>query len=109
MKEEVPEIQFYSRTNSLLDSLPDFVKDPKNYDKIQRALLETLASKHSHSDLVKVAECKECSEKMLERRALMKKFGFKSAAQYMAWRKVHEEIKRRMPLDKYNQLVNEQS
>lgn len=90
-----------------LDSLPDWVKHPKNYMKIQKALLETLTCGKSHSDPVKMAECPKCTENMKARRALMRKFGFKDSKVYMEWRRRQEEIKRRVPLEMYNRLVNE--
>lgn len=81
-----------------LDGLPEFLKDPKNYKKVQKALLDTLSCGKLHSDPLQSMNCKKCTENMVKRRELMKKFGFKSAAQYMAWRKTHEEIRRMMPL-----------
>jgi hypothetical protein len=35
---------------------------------------------------------------MLDRRKLLKKLGFKNPSQYMAWKKIHTEIKERFPL-----------
>lgn len=89
-----------------LDGLPEYLKDPKNYHKIQKELLETMVCNKSHGEITDVFNCPKCTENMIVRRELMKKLGFKSPAQYMAWKKVHEEVKARMPLDKYNYLVN---
>jgi len=86
----------------LLASLPDHLKDPKNYEKIRRAVLDTLICPTTHSDVVKMAECPKCTENMLVRRKLLKELGFKSPAQYLAWQKVHETIKERVPFPKYN-------
>lgn len=102
---KIPDIAFASKTNPLLDMLPEFVKDPRNYLKIQKALLETLSCSKSHSDALEMAKCKKCTVNMQTRRALMKKFGFINAAQYMAWRRAHEFIKQRMPLDMYNRIL----
>lgn len=90
---------------NILDGLPEYVKHPKNYMKIQKALLETLSCGKSHGDPSEMIHCKKCAVNMVERRRLMKRFGFTSSAQYMAWRKTHEEIKKHMPLDKYNSLI----
>lgn len=87
-----------------LDGLPEFLKDPANYMKVQRALLETLTCGKSHSELLNMADCKKCKENMLIRRELMKRFGFKHPAMYMAWRKTHEYIKASVPLDEYNSM-----
>ena len=88
--------------NPLVASLPDFVKNPANFQKIQRALLDTFGG-HSHSEIAQFAACKKCSEGMMERRMLLKKLGFKNAAQYMEWRKIHENIITRVPLRKYDE------
>lgn len=101
-----PDIKFASKIDPLLAMLPDFVKDHKNYYKIQKALLETLSCRKSHSDPLDMAKCKKCTENMQVRRALLKKFGFVNSAQYMAWRRIHEEIKKRVPLDMYNRIVS---
>lgn len=90
-----------------LKNLPDWVKHPKNFEKIQRALLETLTCGKIHSDPAQQLHCSKCSENMLERRKLMKQFGFKDASMYMEWRKRHEDIKKMMPLDKYNKIISE--
>ncbi len=92
-----------------LDGLPEFLKDPKNYMPVQKALLNTLSCGKLHSDPLKASECAKCSENMLERRMLMKKFGFKGPEQYMAWRKTHEGIKESMPLDMYNRMVSDRT
>lgn len=92
------------RVNAL-DGLPEYLKDPKNYITVQKALLETMICGKSHSELKMVFECRKCTENMLIRKELMKKFGFKSPNQYMAWKKTHEDIKRRVPLDKYNSMI----
>jgi predicted RNA-binding Zn-ribbon protein involved in translation (DUF1610 family) len=81
----------YQRVNPL-DGLPEYLKDPENYYIVQKALLETLSCGKTHSDPVKMAECPKCTQNMITRRKLMKQMGFKSAAQYFAWRRVHEKI-----------------
>lgn len=102
---EQPDIDYQPLKPNVLDGLPAYLKDPKNYEPVQRKLLETLSCGKLHSDIVDIVECKKCTENMQERKALMKKLGFKSAAQYMAWRKTHEEIKNRVPLDMYNRMI----
>lgn len=80
-----------------LDRLPDYVKDPKNFMKIERALLETLACGKSHADPVEMSSCQKCTQNMLERRKLMHSFGFTTPAIYMAWKKVQTEIRAMTP------------
>jgi len=82
----------------LTDSLPDFLKDPANFLKVQQAIYKTIATKHSHGDVFEYAKCSACSRKMLERRHLLKSLGFKNPAQYMQWQKTHAEIRKRFPL-----------
>ena len=79
-------------------SMSKELKDPANFERIQRSIIETLQTTCSHNDVMEWAECPKCTDKMKERRALLKKLGFKNAGQYMAWRKVHEEIQARYPL-----------
>jgi len=80
-----------------LNRLPDYVKDPKNYMKIQKALLETLSCGKAHGDPHQMMVCAKCTENLRERNKLMQKFGFTSTAVYMAWRKAQEEIRRLTP------------
>lgn len=87
---------------SIVADLPDSVKDPKNFEKIQRALLETIRKcKKSHSDPHEMSLCKTCTEGMLERHALMGKFGFNSMKQYREWLKIMDIMinNKRVPLE----------
>lgn len=97
-KKELKDIHIAPKNNPILDGLSEYVKNPANYTEIKKKLLDTLATKCTHSDLLAYSACKSCTNKMLERRRLLKKLGFKSAAQYMAWQKVHEKIQERFPL-----------
>jgi hypothetical protein len=87
-----------SKTHPLIAGLPEHLKDPRNYEKVQRAVLEAFAGKHSHGEITEWAGCADCQKRFAERRHVLKSFGFKNAAQYMAWRAIHEAIKERMPL-----------
>ncbi len=98
-----PKITYKLPVSVFLKDLPDYVKDHANYMKIEKALLDTLTGcRKSHSEVVEMSKCKKCTENMLVRRALMKTFGFKTPAVYMAWKKVHHKITKLMPLRKYN-------
>lgn len=79
-----------------LAHLPDYVKDPANYDKIRAALLECLASPHSHSDMEEWSKCVDCMVKVEEQKQMMKKFGFTTPSVYKKWQKTHETIKRKL-------------
>lgn len=82
----------------LLKVLPDYLKDHANFPKIQKLIIESFAGKHSHGEVVEWAKCPDCQRRFANRHDLLKKLGFSSSAQYMAWVKVHTVIKNRMKL-----------
>ena len=93
----------YKQPVSPLKQLPDFVKDPANYRKIELALLDTLTGcRKSHSDITETSKCLKCTRNMKERRLLMKTFGFKTYGVYLQWKKTHIKIKELQRLPKYN-------
>ena len=104
-KEQAKKLPNYKTINPL-GHLSDYVKDPRNKMRIERALLETLSCKKSHSGPLEMMDCLTCQDNAKERRLLMAKFGFRSPAELMAWRKTHQDIKDRMPLDMYNRMIN---
>lgn len=93
------------KPHPLIASLPAHLKDPENFDKFQKLIYESLASKHSHGDIMEWGSCASCQKRFCERGAVLKKIGFKSAAQYMVWKRTHEMIKslKRNPLAKYDE------
>lgn len=101
-----PDISLKKLPNPLLVGLPKHLKDPENYIKVQKALLETLAGRHSHGELIEWGNCITCQSKLEEHGLLMKRLGFKSPAQYMEWQKVMRIVlkmnTRRDKLKKYN-------
>lgn len=100
-KEDAAKLPKYNG-NPIFDGMPAYLKDPKNYEKIQKTLLDEIASGHSHSEIIGWYNCVDCQKKVQKRHAMMKKLGFKSPQQYLEWRKVHEKIRELMPLRKYN-------
>lgn len=91
--------------NPIFNGLPEYLKDPQYYEKIEMAMIETLSSKKTYSDLMKYIESPEGKKGLLERRALIKRLGFKSTEQYMSWRKVMRSmlnLSEKKPLAKYN-------
>ena len=81
--------------SKLLAELPDYLKDKANFNKIQKAIIQAGATKHSHSEVTDWAICVECQKKQRDRAIMMRELGFRTAAHYMLWRKIHEEITRR--------------
>ena len=108
-----PKVDYKSLTHPLLQQLPEFLKKPANFIPVQKKLLETLACKKTHSDPSEMFTCKTCAENMLKRRKLMKDLGFgdddDTPKRYMLWKKTHEELKARMPLDMYNRLAGKKN
>lgn len=103
MKEEetppiTPETFPKSAPVPVLAGLPEYLKDPEVYPKIRKALIETLSSTHSHSDLLEWSACGKCQQKVHEHAEMVRKLGFLSPAQYRAWCRVHEKITERVKL-----------
>jgi len=78
--------------NPLTKDLPDYLKDPANYQKIQVELLNTLAISHSHSEMIDWSNCIKCQIKVREHADMMRKLGFKNGSQYLSWKKTMEYI-----------------
>jgi len=85
-------------THPLIAMLPDYLKDPANFKEIEKLILNTFISKCDHSDMLEWSKCSECTDKMLQRRLILKRLGFKNARQYMLWKKIHKQIIERFPL-----------
>lgn len=98
MNDQKPKITLKPKTNPLLAGLSDYLKNPANYEEIEKKILSTFISTCGHTDVMQWAGCKKCTDKMLERRKMLKSLGFKSPRQYMAWKKIHQTIRERFPL-----------
>ena len=86
------------KPNPLFATLPAMLKDHDNYLKIQKHLLEKLATKHSHGEMSEWVACPACQRKFYERGEAIRKLGFTSMAQFMAWEKTHQTITKRIKL-----------
>jgi len=64
----------------------------EHFNKIQKVLLETLATKHSHSEMTEWSKCVGCQIKFRNHAQLMRKLGFKSGKQYREWKKIMDII-----------------
>ncbi len=98
MNDITPQAFPKAKLHPILASLPEYLKDPANFDKIQRAILDAGATKHSHGEVVDWAGCTYCQGKEWDRKEMIQRLGFTSGAQYMAWKKIHTTIKDRYPL-----------
>lgn len=101
---EQPDIQYAPKTARIFEGMPTYLKEIRNYDKVRRTIIEALAGKCSHSEIMDWAACPECQRRFAERSTVLKKLGFRSRAQYMAWQKVMEEIKTKLPPDVYKKM-----
>ncbi len=89
---------------SVFQGMPQYLKEPKNYEKVMKLLYEAGNSKCSHSDMFEYSACKKCEPARIRRAIVMRKLGFKGGQQYLAWRKTHENMRvyHRDELEKYN-------
>ena len=76
------------KPNPLFKGMSKSLKDPANYEKIEKSLFEILKSDHKHRTASSYVKCKECNEKRLARQKAMDDLGFKSIKQYMEWKKI---------------------
>lgn len=95
---DLKKLSIKPRQNPLTAGLSDYLKNPANYQEIKKKIWESVQTTCAHSDVFEMAKCKKCTEKMLERRKLLKKLGFKNPAQYRKWDETHTEILKRFPL-----------
>lgn len=77
---------------NVLAGLPEYLKDPKIYPKIHKALLEELSTRHSHGTIEEYAKCFHCQRKFQGRSEMIRNLGFKSIQQFFAWQKVMDII-----------------
>lgn len=103
MTEVTKETFLPPQPNPIFDDMPAYLKDHDNFTKIQKTILDTLAGKCSHGEIMEWAGCAKCQRRFKERGQVIRKLGFKSMAQYMAWVKVHQTIKERIKLAKYDE------
>ena len=94
------------KTHAIVKNMPAHLKDPANFDKIQKAILEAGATSHSHAEMEAWAKCKKCQAALANRSQTMKKLGFETGTHYIIWKRIQEQMRmiERDPLPKYNQL-----
>lgn len=103
---DINDITLKPMLHPMIASLPPHLKDPANYEKIRKAIIEALAGNCSHSEMMDWAGCSACQERFQNKRAVLKSLGFKNPRQYMAWQKIHQTIKERVHFAKYNEPGN---
>lgn len=81
------------KPNPLVANLPAHLKDPANFEKIKRVIAESMQGcKKTHEGIGEMATCPTCSEKMKERRLVLKRLGFQNPAQLRKWYEIHNTI-----------------
>lgn len=103
-KPDLKKLDIKPRQDPLTAGLSEYLKNPANFEDIQKIILNSFMTTCSHGSPAEMAVCKICTKKMLERRKTLKKLGFKNPKQYMAWQKTHTEIRRRFPLVDWKSL-----
>ncbi len=102
-KESQPDVSQFAKAKNLNPwyyGLPDYLKDPAHYYKIEKLIYETLASSCSHGEVMEWASCVKCQKRFFERNSVLKHLGFSNPRQYLNWKKVMNLIinKTRQPL-----------
>lgn len=75
-----------------IKGLPAKLKDPAQYEKIEKELANIMFSDHKHRKVAAFVKCKRCQAKMKKRHEKLLEFGFKDYAQYLTWKKIMKII-----------------
>ena len=78
--------------NPIFKDLPERLKDPKNFPKIEIELFKILKTDHKHKTVRAYVTCAWCQNKLKLRQNRMKAIGFASYGQYVEWRKIMQII-----------------
>ncbi len=82
----------------ILDALPEYLKEPQNYLKIQKEIYEQFSGAcSSHAEVAEASMCRKCQRAYRNRSIFMERIGFPSPAHYRKWMQVHEIMNREMP------------
>lgn len=82
------EINKKGKPNPIFKDLPEELKDPKNFKKIEKKLIAVVFSDHKHTSIKTYMKCKRCQDKFQKRHQMIRELGFKDYEQYTLWRKV---------------------
>ena len=77
-----------AKPNPVFKGLPDELKDPKNFKKIEKKLANVMVSDHKHRLISAFHKCKRCQDKFKKKREAILALGFNSINQYQHWQKV---------------------
>jgi hypothetical protein len=77
----------------ILKDLPEELKDPKCFEKIEKKIWLIMKSDHTHRTISGFNKCKRCRDKREKRNQFIKDTGFKNYEQYMKWRQIMSIIR----------------
>lgn len=77
-----------AKENPIFEGLSDKLKDPKNFEAIERKIANTMISDHKHTTIKQFIKCKRCQDKVRKKAEMIKEMGFKDFAQYQNWKRV---------------------
>ena len=77
-----------AKVNPVFKDLPDELKDPKKFRKIEDKIMATMVSDHKHRKMENFMKCERCIAKRKRKLKAIKDFGFQNTEQYQNWKKV---------------------
>lgn len=81
------------KPDPLFAGMTDYLKDPANFEEVEKKLISILKTKHRHKTASAYVKCALCNAKRLERQREMREMGFASIQQYLGWKKIMTIIK----------------
>lgn len=90
-----------AKVNPIFEGLSDELKDPKNFLTIERKIVNTMKSDHTHTNLKAFMKCKRCQAKVKKKTEMILELGFKDFIQYQNWKKVMGYIINKKNLELY--------
>lgn len=88
MKKELLNKIAKAKENPVFEGLSEELKDPDNFQKIEKKIVNTMVSDHKHANIKQFINCKRCQDKVRKKAETIKKSGFKDFTQYQNWKKI---------------------
>lgn len=76
------------KPDPVFNGLPDTLKNPRCFKRVLAKVLKAGESGHKHKYAVTWTKCKVCQSAFLNKRKVLKEFGFTDYQQFIKWRKV---------------------
>lgn len=81
------------KPNPIFKGLSPRLKNPDNFVKIEKELIDCLKSDHKHRIIKAYVSCAWCQKKLQLKQQRMLAMGFKDYGQYVEWRRVMQIIR----------------